>query len=907
MKKKLLVSILFVLNNFLFSQTGPIDGQRFGNDIPIGVFAIQIGTDYSIGDISSNVEYFYNLQNTAKYGTLSNYKGCDYFQLYGESHRDSDWWIKRLQEVHAKTGSKGKLLIGSLYNMFLLKRTQVYHATDATIFEYDDEHDLVSLEKFIKEILESGYTENIAGWYICDEVWNAAKDHRADLQAYNEIYKTIKNASASVGGNDVIYASVAGCNHPRAVTGAHILRDYQDYIVWNGARFYGDTTLPNGSIKQINDFTTYRCDVLMIDAYTSDVTVWKDLLFWARNDIKMHNLNCKIHAILPAMVRNKTDGTDYRVDYPRDFPTHKQMHQQIDYLLKLGIDGIWFYATYDELPDDALLDSYRRSSMGWSTSTAEITGNWTNSRHHSDYWSYGQWAEAVANQIHEKKEILFSNSNSVFLLDWSGGYFNPKIKKLWISPTGSTISNLVTGYSTNDNHSVLNGNTFIGFNSTYGKVNVDVRDKKNSFYNGTVFANELTKVTALASGEIGKYRDGSDVNYNDVMYDGIDEVFIGCASGDVYVNHGRKYGQTKSIFEPPYVLSAMDKPNSKVTAIATGYVYGARNIYVDDDQGYTRNYDCNDEVVIGYENGSVYIYNGVNYAGYLFGRAQSVKSIAIGDIDGNIYDDIIIGYSGGFLDWNNDGKYGNTVLIKQFTENNCNINAITTAYSSTKNKKDIFVGLSNGKVYRVSKEESFTIQLINSNTGDGEVKSIAACDVDGNGYEEIIVGYNNGSIWLYSALTQTGYYIKLSAITGPIIGLSPTNYTFTRTTSDVNDIYHITFNEIASLTDLSSSYISIDKLSTENTTSIKSYHLNQNYPNPFNPTTIIKYQIPEDGFVTLKVYDILGQEISTLVNEYMTTGDYGVEFNASNLAAGIYIYQMKTNNFITAKKMIYSK
>ena len=69
------------------------------------------------------------------------------------------------------------------------------------------------------------------------------------------------------------------------------------------------------------------------------------------------------------------------------------------------------------------------------------------------------------------------------------------------------------------------------------------------------------------------------------------------------------------------------------------------------------------------------------------------------------------------------------------------------------------------------------------------------------------------------------------------------------------------------------------------------YVLFQNYPNPFNPTTTIKYQIPELSFVTLKVYDVLGNEIATLVNEEKPVGNYEVEFNASELSSGIYFYQ----------------
>jgi hypothetical protein len=88
---------------------------------------------------------------------------------------------------------------------------------------------------------------------------------------------------------------------------------------------------------------------------------------------------------------------------------------------------------------------------------------------------------------------------------------------------------------------------------------------------------------------------------------------------------------------------------------------------------------------------------------------------------------------------------------------------------------------------------------------------------------------------------------------------------------------------------------------------ITSYALSQNYPNPFNPSTSIKFEIPKDGLVTLKIYDILGAEIATLVNEEKTTGRYEVNFSASSLASGVYLYRIQVNDFVDVKKMILMK
>ncbi|MCX6151234.1 MAG: metallophosphoesterase [Ignavibacteriales bacterium] len=85
------------------------------------------------------------------------------------------------------------------------------------------------------------------------------------------------------------------------------------------------------------------------------------------------------------------------------------------------------------------------------------------------------------------------------------------------------------------------------------------------------------------------------------------------------------------------------------------------------------------------------------------------------------------------------------------------------------------------------------------------------------------------------------------------------------------------------------------------------YALQQNFPNPFNPTTTIHYQIPEAGFVSLKIYDILGKELFVLVNEDKQVGRYDLHFNAGNLSSGIYYYQLKAGNFVSTKKLILIK
>jgi hypothetical protein len=85
------------------------------------------------------------------------------------------------------------------------------------------------------------------------------------------------------------------------------------------------------------------------------------------------------------------------------------------------------------------------------------------------------------------------------------------------------------------------------------------------------------------------------------------------------------------------------------------------------------------------------------------------------------------------------------------------------------------------------------------------------------------------------------------------------------------------------------------------------YTLSQNYPNPFNPTTNIDFSIPKSGYVSLKVYNTLGQEVATLFQGFQKAGFFKAEFNASKLASGVYLYRLESGNISIAKKLILMK
>ncbi len=147
----------------------------------------------------------------------------------------------------------------------------------------------------------------------------------------------------------------------------------------------------------------------------------------------------------------------------------------------------------------------------------------------------------------------------------------------------------------------------------------------------------------------------------------------------------------------------------------------------------------------------------------------------------------------------------------------------------------------------------------------------------------------NSAGWYYSGLTNSSTYqfVDMEFTTG--------------SKSDAAQYYIKAYNgssysgETNTMTSLGIYYPNKEQAENKQNITTLSFSLNQNYPNPFNPSTTIKYQLPSDGFVTLKVYDILGREITTLVNEYKQGGSYDVKFNASELSSGIYFYKITAN------------
>ncbi len=146
----------------------------------------------------------------------------------------------------------------------------------------------------------------------------------------------------------------------------------------------------------------------------------------------------------------------------------------------------------------------------------------------------------------------------------------------------------------------------------------------------------------------------------------------------------------------------------------------------------------------------------------------------------------------------------------------------------------------------------------------------------------VYVSSDNGNTWVSesSGLIQNTYITNLAFDKNEF--LYGTTY------------YYGIFKSVRStLTSVSSTFSDVDL----------NYRLEQNYPNPFNPKTIINYELGITNFVTLKIYDVLGNEVATLINEKQNSGSYSVNFDGANLPSGIYFYKLDAGNFSEVKKM----
>ncbi len=237
------------------------------------------------------------------------------------------------------------------------------------------------------------------------------------------------------------------------------------------------------------------------------------------------------------------------------------------------------------------------------------------------------------------------------------------------------------------------------------------------------------------------------------------------------------------------------------------------------------------------------------------------------------------------------------------------------------NKIDYFITGVNAHLY----SEKNLVFIINGHElGNSFVNVESNCDINHDGYNDFIIGniqsINSDSVMVGGAFVYLGgenidtvYKYKLNGEN------KWDEFSSIITTADVNgDGYDELFVMAPNYPDYNNpigkvyiySYKKLTDVKENKQTIPNKFDLYQNYPNPFNPTTVISYQLPGVGtrfIVSLKVYDILGREIRSLVDELQRSGEHTINFNASGLSSGVYFYRLTAGHFVTQKSMMLVK
>jgi hypothetical protein len=307
--------------------------------------------------------------------------------------------------------------------------------------------------------------------------------------------------------------------------------------------------------------------------------------------------------------------------------------------------------------------------------------------------------------------------------------------------------------------------------------------------------------------------------------------------------------------------------------------------------------DKPDVIVSDLDLDQIYWFEGLSWNHHVVeGSLDDVYDIEVADINGddeldivaagNIDNDVVwYDYNGSFwtanyIDQNNiDGPYG-----------------LFVADINDDDNLDVIVGARGDQKIYWYENPSWTKHLVEEYI---EVPTeLFAADIDNDNDLDIVVtgAWGNNLIW-YEAPSWSKHIIDES-----LLGASGL---FVIDFDDDNDLDIITTagNEDAVVWYENTFATSVENICNKN----YSFNLFPNFPNPFNPSTKIRFNIAVSGFTSLKVYDLLGNEVSTLVNEEKLAGDYEVDLNAEELTSGVYFYQLRAGEFIETKKMLLIK
>ena len=253
----------------------------------------------------------------------------------------------------------------------------------------------------------------------------------------------------------------------------------------------------------------------------------------------------------------------------------------------------------------------------------------------------------------------------------------------------------------------------------------------------------------------------------------------------------------------------------------------------------------------------------------------------------------------------------------QFNENIIELDLQSNA-STLGQDADSFIYFFNIHYNDSTTQNNLTVVDYNANTVYTKIQNLNFFPQIATKYDSVcVVGWIRDSTINYKAINDTQIYKTGSISKSEIFNAS--SFYDLKIQKDAGNFVWIVFsgridgqNEIFAAreefsTELDTNYILSTKGNDFLNTIPEDVKLSQNYPNPFNPETIINYQIAVHDFVTLKVYNTLGQEVLTLVNDYKPAGSYEINFNASRLPSGVYIYRLTAGNLSLAKKLILMK
>jgi|GEM_PF-1315821 len=204
----------------------------------------------------------------------------------------------------------------------------------------------------------------------------------------------------------------------------------------------------------------------------------------------------------------------------------------------------------------------------------------------------------------------------------------------------------------------------------------------------------------------------------------------------------------------------------------------------------------------------------------------------------------------------------------------------------------IYVGTYGGGIFKSNEQNAVPVELVSFNSSVKQEKVIltwiTATETNNKGFE---IERNYSESWQ-----------RVAFVDGHGTTASKNNYSYTDNLSEfLTSVPQISYR--LKQVDLDGSFKYSQIVTIEPGLLPRKYLLSQNFPNPFNPVTTIKYSIPEPSQINISIYDILGSKVMTLIDEQKPAGNYKIDFNASNLASGIYFYELRAGNFREIKKM----